>query len=1028
MLVAKKTIEKIQQIENRYFALRYHKVLEADAEMLETRERLTAEPCGTDAHWEPVKPGQKWGGDELTAWFRCDAVLPECCEGLRVFVRAKTDGETLFLADGQYKGVFDVNHPVVLLTGKGVAGSRHHLAFEAYAGHHVPGCGPDEDNQPPANGCKQYDGVELLLEREDVSAFVFGCRVLRQLADSLDQNSLRRYKILKSLERVFEIVDALPGEHEEKSWRAKLGEAAEIMQPLLAEKNSGTAPYFGVIGHSHIDTAWLWPIAETRRKCARTFSSVLNLMEQYPEFVFVQSAPYHADIVRRDYPQIFERIRQQVKKGRWEPNGAMWVEPDCNITSGESLVRQLLVGTQATREMFGYSADTLWLPDVFGYSAALPQILRGCNVEFFCTTKISWNDTTRFPYDTFVWKGIDGTSVIAHFHYLQCEPDPKTLIEQWNDVQHKDIQDRRLIAIGYGDGGGGPTAEMIETARRVSDLEGCPRAQFETVSSFMRGIRDELTDLPEWNGELYLELHRGTLTSQAEIKRGNRKAEIALRNAEFACTLAAIGGAPYPSEKLLEIWKTLLVNQFHDILPGTSIERVNREALAALKGCGEDAGQLADCAMRLLSGSPVDETDILLLNSLNWNRDGEISVDGVAKGLLPAGGKVKGQWVENIEGNARLIVSGVCVPALGGAVLALKERDMVTESAFCVEGDRVETPYATVAFDKIGRIISFVDKASERETVKQGGAFNTFWIGEDVPRYWDNWDIDRDQRLKMRVSEGFIRREIKADGPLQLRLRSFYRIGEASELIQDTVFHADSAQVDFETLVNWHEKHTLLKAGFDLNVFADAARYEIQYGHVQRPTHENLPQDRAKFEVCMHKWVDLSEAGFGVALLNDSKYGVSVKDGDVRLSLIKSGLRPDVRGDEGRHLFTYSLLPHASGFSVPSVVRPAYELNVPLIVSAAGLSTKSMDSIALFDTDNVVVESVKWAENGEGFVLRFYDALKAGRTVHIRFNVPVRTVYETNLLEENDHELMLKDSTVELLVKPFEIKTIFCRV
>ncbi|MBL4936164.1 alpha-mannosidase [Clostridium sp. YIM B02515] len=1029
MLVDKKIIAKLESIENRYSKLRYETVAEVPAQMWSTYEHFTKEPTSQEgAVWRAGEIGTKWGNNWQTTWFRGEVTLPQVCAGKKVFIQAKTNGDSLFIVDGKYKGVFDVNHSSVMMTAGGEAGKTYRLAFESYTGHHIPGCGADENDKAPEPDCKTFEGIFVVLEREDVSNFVFDLRVLRQLANVLDENSLRKNKIIRQLAKVYELVYAMPSEVPEENWRAKLSQARELMHPLLKDKNGSTMPSFGIVGHSHLDTAWLWPIAETWRKSARTFSSVLNLMDQYPELNFIQSTPYYASVLRERYPEIYEGIKDKVKDGRWEPNGAMWVEPDCNIPSGESFVRQLLVGQNATKEMFGYTSDTLWLPDVFGYSAALPQILRGSNVKYFCTTKLSWNDTNRFPYDTFVWKGIDGSSVISHFNTIHCWPDPETLTKQWMDVQHKDIQDRRLTAIGYGDGGGGPMAEMVEVSRRVKDLEGCPKAEFSSVSNFMQGIENELKDLPQWCGELYLELHRGTLTSIAEVKRGNRKTEIAYRNAEFLSTLAAINGASYPKEKLLNMWKKLLTNQFHDILPGSSIARVNDEAIVAFKECLEEAGQVTDKAIEAFVKSSSDSKYIMAVNSLSWNKTRQFILDNADFGYIPDVDYVQSQWIKDIDNNDKLVVSGLNVDALGYKVVPMIKKDCINKSAFSVDENIVETPFAVVTFDSIGRISSFKDKATGREIVKAGGALNTFWLGEDIPSYWDNWDIDRDQRLKMEVQKGFTGREIVSDGALELRLRSSYRIGEGSSIIQDMVLHADSPQVDFETKIVWSEKHRLLKAGFELDVFAENAKHEIQYGYVERATHENLSQDRARFESCAHKWSDISEADFGVALLNDCKYGVSTHGSDIRLSLMKSGLRPDPRGDEGIHYVTYSLVPHNCGFSVDSVIKPAYELNVPVVCAKVDKRTEDFNGLLNIDASNIIVEAVKWAENGQGFVVRFYDAAKTGKNIRINFNVTVEEVVETNLLEEETKKCHIDGNSISMYVKPFEIKTILCKL
>lgn len=1033
MLVDKKIIAKLESIENRYSKLRFETIAEVPMEFWCTLEHFTKEPTAADgAAWSPAPAGTKWGDNWLTAWFRGEAVLPEACHGKKVFIQAKTNGDSLFIVDGKYKGVFDVNHPVVLMALEGEAGKTYKLALEAYSGHHIPGCGADENDKAPEPGCKTFEGVFIAAEREEVSSFVFDLRVLRQLANVLEENNLRRNKLIKGLEKVYQLVDAIPTEVPDEAFFARLAEARELMKPLLLDRNGSTMPEFGIVGHSHLDTAWLWPIAETWRKSARTFSSVLNLMDQYPELNFIQSTPYYTEVLKERYPEIYQEICERVKEGRWEPNGAMWVEPDCNIPSGEAFVRQLLVGQRATREMFGYTSDTLWLPDVFGYSAALPQILRGSGVKYFCTTKLSWNDTNRFPYDTFVWKGIDGSSVVSHFNTIHCWPDPETMTKQWADVQHKDIQDRRLCAIGYGDGGGGPMAEMVEVSRRVQDLEGSPRAKFTSVSNFMSRVEKELTELPQWCGELYLELHRGTLTSIAGVKRGNRKTEVAYRNAEFLCSIATLNGAVYPKQEMDTMWKRLLTNQFHDILPGSSIARVNDEAIAAFDECMADAARVTKQAVHAIAKTSDEGQSLLVANSLSWARTNQFVLDNAEYGFVPDLNHVKAQWIQNIDDQNKLVVSRLALPALGYTGIPMVKSSKSVQSAFSISdnGNTVESPFAVLRFDEIGRISSFVDKASGRELVKDGGALNTFWLGEDVPGYWDNWDIDRDQGLKMEVQKGFLGREVVADGAVQLRLRSSLSIGGGSLIKQDIVLRADSAQVDFETRIDWSEKHRLLKVGFDLDLFADNAKHEIQYGYVERATHENLSQDRARFESCAHKWSDLSEADFGVALLNDCKYGVSTKGSDIRLSLMKSGLRPDPRGDEGVHYVTYSLLPHHCGFSVESVIKPAYELNIPVVSARVEAEIPEFDGGGLLQIDapNIIVEAVKWAEDGQGLVVRFYDAAKTGRKVSIRFHIPVEEVLETNLLEEELGRYELVDNTITTYVKPFEIKTIVCKL
>ena len=1041
MLLDPKIPGKIERLDKTYSALRFATVSSLDIEIAETFEHFRGVPPDGALTWTPVASGRRWGDSFMSAWFRGRVAIPEAVDGAKVYISAQTGGsESLFLVDGIHRGVFDVNHPVRLLSLEARAGDEHEIYLEAYAGHTFPGTQPFDEPLAVAGGahqdsgvaitrdCRVFGGVELVVEREDVSAFVFELRTLRQLVNSLDENSLRRGRIQSAFQQVYSLVYAKPAEVDEETWRASLAAARQVMQPLLAQKNGPTTPRFGIVGHSHIDTAWLWPLKETWRKLARTFSSILSLMDEYPEFRFTSSAAYHMDVVRSLYPEIFARIRERVKEGRWEINGAMWVEPDCNIPSGESFVRQCLLGQRATREMFGVTSDTLWQPDVFGYSAALPQILQGSGVRYFCTTKLGWNDTNHFPYDTFVWQGIDGTSVISHFNLIHCWPDPETLIGAWKGVQHKDIQDRRLMTFGYGDGGGGPQAEMIEMGRLARDIEGSPKAEYQTITEFMDGVRDDVKGLPKWVGELYLELHRGTLTSIAPIKRYNRKCEFALRDAEFASTLAALKfGAAYPGEALLEAWKKLLLNQFHDILPGSSIAEVNDEAVSTFAECLAEAEQLRDTGLLALAGaSAAARADAAVLtNSLSWERSGEMELTCLPAGLVPVGDGVTAQSFDDVDGRTSAAVAGLTLPAMGYRIVPLAAADLGGASSFTVTENAVETPHARVRFDGAGRIVSFFDKPSRRELVSPGGAFNTFLLGEDVPAAWDNWDIDRDQRYKLKPQDRLISRAVVSDGPLQLRIRQQYEIGRASVLTQDIVFHSGSPRVDFDTVVDWKEKYQFLKTGFTLDVLADTARHEIQFGHVTRSTHDNTSYDRAQFDVCAHKWTDISENGFGVTFLNDSKYACTIKDGEYRLSLLKSGRHPDPRGGEGRHRFAYAFLPHQGGFSVETVVRPAYEFNLPPAVSAASRAPEEF-SLLHVDAPNVIVESVKWVEDGDGFIVRLYEAGRTGTHARISFGVPVTSVSETNLLEEDPAELDLVDGVVGLYMRPFEIKTLRC--
>lgn len=1025
MLVDKRVKPKLEAALERYHTLVYEAVADVPMQMAETEQHLRSP---MEAHqklqWRDAVPGMQWGKAWGSAWFMGTAVLPEACEGREVFVGAKIGGaERLLFVNGIAAGLLDSyeagdplpHHAAKRACAFGRAGQKLDIAIEAYAGH------PQNPREDDGRHKQTFTKVQLLLRRDDVKDFYLDLRTLLNMMGYLDPNSLRYNRIMVGFEEVYKILPQIPAEVTEQQWRPAVNRAREILRPLLEAKNGDTTPFIGLTGHSHLDTAWLWPLDETIRKAARTFSTALSMIEQYPEYRFLQSAPCHADWMRIYYPEIFERIRKAVREGRWEPNGGMWVEPDCNIPCGEAMIRQFLFGQAFTRKYFGYTADVFWQPDVFGYSAAIPQIMRGCGVRFFMTTKLSWNDTNRFPYDTFHWQGIDGTRVIAHFHNIHCWPEPRALQDQWWTVQHKDVQDRRYVPYGFGDGGGGPQEEMVEISRRVVDLEGCPRARHISASEYMNDLERDLAErLPVWSGELYLEKHRGTLTSIHGVKRGNRKAELALRDAEWALSLARIFGRDYPAQKLEALWKVLLTNQFHDILPGSSIAPVNDRAIREFGEVKSSADALRDEAIRSLGGAASDK--VVLANSLSWARDGEIVLPQMPSGKEPVAQGVVTQPVEDVEGVRKLAVCGLAIPALGMLSVPLGECKNAAPSPFRTDARTVETPFALVRFDDRARIVSFVDKSAGRELVRDGGAFNVFWCGEDIPGDSDNWDIDADYVLKQHDSARLVSREIIADGPVQLRIRSRFEVGDRSTITQDTVFHSTTPRVDFETVVDWRETHRLLKAGFDTTIFAETARHEIQFGHLQRPTHQNLSTDRARFEVSNHKWTDLSEAHYGVAILNDCKYGISVLGGDMRLTLLKSGTAPDHRGDNGVHRFDYALLPHQGPFSVDGVVRPAYEFNVP-VAAIPGCSVPEM-SLASVDAPNVIVETVKWSQDGSALVLRLYEAEGARTSCNVSLGVKAVGAAESNMLEEQPTELPLAGGVLELDFRPFEIKTV----
>ena len=969
--------------------------------------------------------GDEWSGEGTYCWFKGSYTVPETLAGKTLFIRPHIGGyEAMLFVNGQPFGTFATkivctghgNHYCDMIKFNPDAGEKIDIALEYYAGHFIPGNHPCESPRLK-DFVFNYNGADICVKNYEVQDFYFDLIILNQLAENLPQESFRRAEVVNTLYEVFEKVYCSVADTDFETVLASMREAAPLMKECLSKKNGPSAPEAAIIGHSHMDTAWLWHVEETIKKCARTYSNQLSLMQQYPEYKFIQSSSCHSNMILKYYPELFERIKEAVAQGRYEPNGGVWVECDCNITAGESMIRQFLWGQRFTRRHFGYTSNCFWLPDTFGYSAAIPQIMKGCSVDYFLTTKISWNDTNKFPYDTFYWQGIDGTKVFTHFNTTHHYPDPDDIIDRVDHgIMQKTVTNKRFLAFGFGDGGGGPQFEMLEEARRCRDLEGCPKTEYKTVGSFMKELEADCKHPNTYRGELYLELHRGTLTNQHTIKRNNRKAELALRDLEFATVNAAVQkGEIADSSEIAPLYETLLINQFHDILPGTGINRVHVESRAQTTALIKEAKEKT---ARLISGSAAENT-LSLINTLSFDRSDCAAVD-CAEGFI-AGGGYKQQYYTNLDGVKKLLISGVSVPAFGSTVLKLERGEPSAKSAFSYNGSELETPFASVKFAENGAICSFVDKSNGRQLV-QGENFNTFLMAEDMPAAWDNWDIDADIELKFRPVSKLISREVVSDGEAAFIIRSEYEISGKSSVKQDMIFFAASPEVRFDTAMDWNDDHRFLKVAFDTSVYDDFARHEIQFGYAKRPTTRNTSIEQAKFEVLNHKYSDISEPKYGVAVLNDCKYGISANGGSLRLSLHKGGVHPDHLGDkDGIHRCVYSFLPHNSSFSAQSVIRPAYMLNVPLLQTEGRAELLPLVKIA---ADNCIIETVKPCEDAEkAFIVRIYEAEGSYTKTELFLFSGALSVSETNMLEETQAVFENTDK-LSLTFRPFEIKTL----
>ncbi len=793
-------------------------------------------------------------------------------------------------------------------------------------------------------------------------------------------------------------------------------------------------------GHAHIDLAWLWPAAETRRKCRRTFSSVLDLMDRYEDFTFNQSSAQAYRWVEEDDPELFERIRQRVREGRWEPVGGSWTESDCQVTGGEAFVRQLLYGQQYFREKLGVHCPVAWLPDVFGFSPAIPQLLRGAGIGGFFTIKIYWSETNEFPYDLFEWEGLDGSTVVAHMFNnpgsgYNGNIRPLDTLGTWRNFKSKRLHGESLFSFGYGDGGGGPTERMLENYQRIREFPALPRLRMARVDEFYGSLPKE--GLPKWYGELYLELHRGTLTTQGRTKMLNRTAEHRLLEAEAFSAIAGLHGFPSEQEKLAEAWKVLLLNQFHDILPGSSIAEVYEDNHRMVGGVVETATDVRDRALGYLGNLvkvTVPETDnaLLVANAHVGPRPLSVLVRDVEAPVsvtAPDGSAVPTQQTED-----GLLVRDPerQVPGLGWSTFVLGESAAGTVSPSSAvsaterEGGAVlENDVLRVVIGADGTIHEAYDKQAGRQALADRG--NQLWAYVDKPRAWDAWDIDEDYEDVGEEVGGVRSVRVTEDGPLRASVR-VEREWHDSRIVQTYRLMASSRRLDVDTYVDWHERQVLLRALFPAAVFSREATFETMYGAYRRATHRNTPWEQARFEVSAHRFADISETGYGVALLNNGKYGHSAHDNVLGISLLRSPMYPHPLADEGEHEFTYSLLPHSGDYAEGGVTEEAFALNSPLVASVASPETGHLpleSGLVAVEGTELSIGSLKRSEDGSALVLRVYEPVGARGPVTLRFASQVKGAQRANLLEEPLEEaLEVRGEEVRFDVRPFEVVTL----
>ncbi|MED6290454.1 Alpha-mannosidase 2C1, partial [Characodon lateralis] len=983
----------------------------------------------------PYKVGDTFGPTWWTCWFKVSLTIPESWRGKEVHLLWESDGEGMVWRDGQpVQGLTKEGEKTSYILSDCVKDEEPHRVtlYVEVACNGLFGAGQGSMiAAPDPNKMFSVQKAELVTFNRDVQKLLTEFEMLVDIVKELGDGEQRGYQALFTANEMVNLCDPFDP--------SSFSKAHSLAHKFFHQRNGESQHTVHAMGHCHIDSAWLWPYEETIRKCGRSWVTVVGLMEKNPEFVFTCSQAQQFQWVKSWYPGLFSKIQDYVKKGQFIPVGGTWVEMDGNLPSGESMVRQFLEGQRFFNQEFGMYCKEFWLPDTFGYSAQLPQIMQRCGISNFLTQKLSWNLVNTFPHNTFFWEGLDGSKVLTHFppgNSYEMKGKTEDLVKSVKNNKDKGRANHSAALFGFGDGGGGPTQLMLDRLSLVQDTDGLPKVQMSSPAKLFSQLQADSGLLCTWTGELFLELHNGTYTTQAQIKRENRQCEALLHDVEAACSLALCRSEKflYPAEKLQHLWRLLLLNQFHDVIPGSCIGMVVEDALNYYKGTVFRA-----------TVSCLTFNYILGIISLHLvediRKDGGILLREAFKALEPNGSSLavfnslpweRCEVIQVTDDTDKPELALVRAPSVGLA--PVKETQPVTPVSVTLQAHGkvlMENGILQAVVSKDGTLASLYLISANRETISDGCFGNQFVIFSDVPLYWDAWDV-MDYHLQTRkpVLEVVQPVQVVSSGGVRGSVSFTLRISDKSTITQEIIMDAMCPYIKFNTKVQWAESHKFLKVEFPVQVRSPNATYEIQFGHLQRPTHWNTSWDWARFEVWGHKWADLSEHNFGVALLNDSKYGYSIHRNTMTLSLLRAPKAPDTTADMGDHQFTYGIMPHSRSLQDASVIQCAYNLNYPLRPTQCRPDSVPWSAFSVSPVA-VILETIKQEEDGNGrLVLRLYESHGSSVTATLRSDLPVKEAWHCDFLERPDptQPARITSEGISLTFKPFQIMTILLRL